>query len=60
MNSNLNKEEKEVLKSYDNDEWASASNPSDIARYKAAAKNTFKKNNRGKDEYVTGLPRARE
>lgn len=46
MNSNLNKEEKEILKPYENDEWVSVSNPSDIARYKAAAKNTFKKNKR--------------
>lgn len=46
MNSNLNQEEKEILKSYENDEWVSISNPSDIARYKAAAKNTFKKNKR--------------
>ena len=46
MNSKLNQEEKEILKSYENDEWTSISNPSDIARYKAAAKNTFKKNKR--------------
>ena len=46
MNSKLNQEEKEILKSYENDEWTSISNPSDIARYKAAAKNTFKKDKR--------------
>lgn len=46
MNSKLNQEEKEILKSYENDEWVSISNSSDIARYKAAAKNTFKKNKR--------------
>jgi len=46
MNSKLNQEEKEILKSYENDEWVSISNPPDIARYKAAAKNTFKKDKR--------------
>ena len=42
----LSKEEKELLESYENDEWISVSNPSDIAKYKAAAKNTFKKDKR--------------
>ncbi len=46
MNNKLTKEEKELLESYENDEWISVSNPSDIAKYKAAAKNTFKKDNR--------------
>ncbi|MBA1446698.1 MAG: antitoxin [Gammaproteobacteria bacterium] len=46
MNNKLNKEEKEILESYENDEWVSVSNPSDIAKYKAAAKNTFKKDKR--------------
>ena len=46
MNSNLNQEEKELLESYENDEWVPVSAPSDIARYKAAAKNTFKKDKR--------------
>jgi predicted DNA binding CopG/RHH family protein len=46
MNNKLNQEEKEILKSYENDEWVSVSDPSDIARYKAAAKNTFKKDKR--------------
>ena len=46
MNSNLNQEEKKLLESYENDEWVSISTPSDIARYKAAAKNTFKKDKR--------------
>jgi len=46
MNNKLNKEEKEILESYENDEWVSVSNESDIARYKAAAKNTFKKDKR--------------
>lgn len=43
MNKKLNKEEKEILASYDNDEWISVANPSDIANYRAAAKSTFKK-----------------
>ncbi len=46
MNSKLGKEEKEILESYENDEWVSDSSPSDIAKYKAAAKNTFKKDKR--------------
>ncbi len=46
MNSKLSKEEKEILESYENDEWVSISSPSDIAKYKAAAKNTFKKDKR--------------
>ncbi len=46
MNSNLSKYEREILDSYENNEWASVSNPSEIARYKTAAKNTFKKNKR--------------
>ncbi len=46
MNSKLSKEEKEMLESYENDEWVSVSSPSDIAKYKAAAKNTFKKDKR--------------
>jgi predicted DNA binding CopG/RHH family protein len=46
MNSNLSPEEKKILESYENDEWVSISNPSDISKYKIAAKNTFKKNKR--------------
>ena len=46
MTSKLNQEEKEILKSYDDDEWVSVSNPTDMARYKLAAKNTFKKDKR--------------
>ncbi len=46
MTSKLNQEEKEILKSYDNDEWVSVANPTDMARYKLAAKNTFKKDKR--------------
>jgi predicted DNA binding CopG/RHH family protein len=46
MTSKLNQEEKELLKSYDDDEWVSAANPTDMERYKLAAKSTFKKDKR--------------
>lgn len=46
MNNKLNKEEKKLLDSYENDEWVSISSPSSIAKYKAAAKSTFKKDKR--------------
>jgi hypothetical protein len=40
MNHNLNKEEKDFLDSYENDEWVSIKETEDIAKYKAIAKNT--------------------
>jgi len=46
MNHNLNKDEKELLDSYGNDEWTSINEVEDRAQYKAIAKNTFKKNKR--------------
>ena len=46
MSHNLNKEEKELLDSYENDEWVSIADTEDIAKYKTIAKNTFKKNKR--------------
>ena len=46
MSNKLNKEEKEILESYEKDEWVSVSNPESIAKYKAAAKATFKKDKR--------------
>ena len=46
MSNKLNKEEKEILESYEKDEWVSVSKPADIAKYKAAAKATFKKDKR--------------
>ena len=46
MTSKLNQKEKELLKSYDDDEWVSVANPTDMERYKLAAKSTFKKNKR--------------
>jgi len=46
MSNKLNKEEKEILESYEKDEWVSVSKPASIAKYKAAAKATFKKDKR--------------
>jgi predicted DNA binding CopG/RHH family protein len=46
MNHNLNKEEKDILDSYENDEWVSINETEDITKYKTIAKNTFKKNKR--------------
>ncbi len=46
MSNKLNKEEKEILESYESDEWVSVSKPASIAKYKAAAKATFKKDKR--------------
>ncbi|WXT99480.1 MAG: hypothetical protein Ctma_0179 [Catillopecten margaritatus gill symbiont] len=46
MKQNLNKEDKEILDSYDNNEWVSIKESEDIVDYKAIAKNTFKKNKR--------------
>jgi predicted DNA binding CopG/RHH family protein len=46
MSNKLNKEEQEILESYENDEWVSVSKPASIAKYKAAAKATFKKDKR--------------
>ena len=43
---NLTEEEKELLQSYENDEWVSVATPDSISRYQAAAKATFKKNKR--------------
>ena len=44
MSQKLNTEERELLDSYENDEWVSISE--DVNKYKTAAKNTFKKNKR--------------
>ncbi|MEN8168125.1 MAG: antitoxin [Pseudomonadota bacterium] len=46
MSHKLSQEEKEILESYENDEWVSVMNPADEARYRATAKNTFKKDKR--------------
>jgi predicted DNA binding CopG/RHH family protein len=42
----LNKEEKELLDSYENDEWVSVKNKKTVSRYQAAAQTTFKKDKR--------------
>ncbi len=42
----LTMEEKDILESYDNDEWVSVSTPAEIEKYRAAAKATFKKDKR--------------
>ncbi len=46
MNNKLSKEENAILESYENDEWVSVSNATDIEKYKRAAKTTFKKDKR--------------
>jgi len=46
MSNKLNKEEKEILESYEKDEWVSVAKPASTAKYKAAAKATFKKDKR--------------
>ena len=46
MKNKLSKEEKDILDSYENDEWGSVASSSDIASYRTIAKNTFKKNKR--------------
>lgn len=46
MSTKLNKEEKEILESYENDEWVSVSSPEEISRYQAVARSTFKKDKR--------------
>ena len=42
----LTPEEQDLLSSYENDEWVSVATPSEIKKFKAAAKATFKKNKR--------------
>jgi len=46
MSIKLNKEEKDILDSYEKGEWVSVSNPAELAKYKEAATATFKKNKR--------------
>jgi len=46
MSLKLDKEEKEILHSYESEEWVSISNHADVSKYKAAAKRTFKKDKR--------------
>ena len=42
----LNKDEQEIVESYENDEWVSESSAKDIEKYKRVATNTLKKNKR--------------
>ena len=46
MSNKLDRYEQELLDSYENDEWIDVTDTDKIARYKEAAKNTFKKNKR--------------
>lgn len=46
MTNNLNREEQEILDTYENDQWVSVYSPSNIAKYRAIAKSTFKKDRR--------------
>jgi len=46
MNNKFNKEEKDLLESFENDEWESIATPESLEKYKAAAKSTFKKDKR--------------
>ena len=46
MINKLTKEEADILESYENDEWVSVYNSSDIEKYREIAKATFKKDKR--------------
>jgi len=46
MSNKLDQYEQGLLDSYENDEWVAVTNETDMARYKEAAKNAFKKNKR--------------
>lgn len=46
MSNKLTSEEKEILQSYENDEWKSVATPHLLENYKEAAKATFKKDRR--------------
>ena len=43
---NLTPEERNILESYENDEWISVATKPEIEKFRAAAKATFKKNKR--------------
>ena len=43
---NLTPEERDILESYENDEWISVATKPEIEKFRAAAKATFKKNKR--------------
>jgi len=42
LHDNLDQDEQELLDSYENGEWVAVTNPSDMVKYKEAAKNTLK------------------
>ena len=42
----LTPDENDILESYENDKWVSVATPTEIEKFKAAAKATFKKNKR--------------
>lgn len=46
MTNKLTSEEREILESYENDEWDSVMSDEKVLEYKTAAKATFKKNKR--------------
>ncbi|MGV6817711.1 MAG: antitoxin [Thiotrichales bacterium] len=46
MRSKLTTEEKEILQSYENDEWESVATPQLLDKYRDSAKATFRKDRR--------------
>ncbi len=46
MTIKLDKEEQDLLDSYENDEWVPVSSSADLEKYQLAAKTTFKKDKR--------------
>jgi predicted DNA binding CopG/RHH family protein len=46
MSTKLTREEKELLDSYESDEWVSVQTDKSIEKYQAAARETFKKDKR--------------
>lgn len=46
MSNKLTADEKEILQSYENDEWESVATPQLLEKYREAAKSTFRKDRR--------------
>lgn len=46
MSTEMSREEQELLESYEQDEWVSVADEREIERYRAAARNTLKKDKR--------------
>jgi len=46
MNSRLEQEERDILDSYEKDEWVSILEQTDLETYRSAARNTFRKDKR--------------